>query len=1566
MSDGPNALNLGAPISTTGASAAPAPATTTTTTTVPTTDNAVTPDGHHGDHAGDLSSSGNTLAEEETGEKHLDGIDAEKADSHHHHNRPHLPHGHYSHHKSKRTAHDSSEDVVADLEPHHVSIHRGKEEFHALERKYSSISQRSQGAELHRPTTRRSIASAFSNRPERQISHFSAADAEKAKADEEEFDLAEVLRSRRENYDQAGIKRKDVGVVWEDLEVIGAGGMRINIRNFSSAVIEQFMMPVINLLGVFGYNPFAPKPKPILFKNSGILKPGEMCLVLGRPGSGCSTFLKSITNQRDGYLEVNGNVEYAGVPWKEMRKRYAGEVVYNQEDDDHLPTLTVAQTIRFALSLKTPKKKVPGVSNAQFKEDMLNLLLSMLNIKHTANTIVGNAFVRGVSGGERKRVSIAEMFCSGATVCSWDNSTRGLDASTALDYAKSLRMLTDIMGQTTFVSLYQAGEGIYDQFDKVLVLNDSHVVYFGPAKEARQYMMGLGYRDLPRQTSADYLSGCTDPNERRFAEGRSEDDVPSTPEAMEKAYLESEICARMAKEREEYKAFVHQNDDIREEFKQAVTEQKHKGVGKKSPYTVPFMSQALTIAKRQLMLKFQDKFGIYTGYSTSIIIALIVGSVYFRLPETASGAFTRGGLLFLGLLFNALTSFSELPSQMMGRSVLYRQNEYRFYRPAAFALAAVGADVPYSASNIFVFSIILYFMGGLYSSAGAFFMFFLFVFTTFMVMSAFFRTLGVATTDYNTAARLASVLISFMVTYTGYMIPVQQMKRWLFWIFYLNPLSYGYEAIFANEFSRINLTCDTNYIIPHNIPTAGITGYPDEVGPNQLCSLVGSTPGSGAVSGSAYMNAGYSYSKSHVWRNYGVLLTFFVFFMFLQMFFIEYLQQGAKHFSINVYKKEDKDLKEKNGRLAERKEAFNAGKLEQDLSGLKMRPEPFTWEALNYTVPVPGGQRQLLKDIYGYVKPGSLTALMGASGAGKTTLLDVLAARKNIGVISGDVLMNGRPIGRDFQRGCAYAEQQDTHEWTTTVREALQYSAYLRQPEDVPKAEKDAYCEDIIELLELQDLADAMIGFPGYGLSVEARKRVTIGVELAAKPDLLLFLDEPTSGLDGQSAYNIVRFLKKLCAAGQKILCTIHQPNALLFQSFDRLLLLQRGGECVYFGDIGSDSKVLIDYLERNGAQVPSDANPAEFMLEAIGAGSRKRIGGDWGEKWRNSPEFQTVKEEIQQLKADALAKPVEEHGKHTEYATSFMFQLKTMLNRTNVALWRNADYQWTRLFAHIAIGLVVTLTFLQLDNSLQSLQYRVFACFFATILPALILAQIEPQYIMSRMTFNREASSKMYSSTIFALTQLLAEMPYSLGCSVAFYLLLYYGVGFPHASSRAGVFFVFILITEVYAVTLGQAVAALSPSILVAALFNPFLLVLFSLFCGVTAPPATLPYFWRSWMYELDPFTRLISGLVSTVLQDVEVVCKEEEYNIFSPPAGQTCAEYAGAYADAVGGYINNMDATSDCQFCQYRVGQSFFAPLEISFSTRGRDIGIMIAFTAFNIIVLLLAARFLKWQRR
>lgn len=190
----------------------------------------------------------------------------------------------------------------------------------------------------------------------------------------------------------------------------------------------------------------------------------------------------------------------------------------------------------------------------------------------------------------------------------------------------------------------------------------------------------------------------------------------------------------------------------------------------------------------------------------------------------------------------------------------------------------------------------------------------------------------------------------------------------------------------------------------------------------------------------------------------------------------------------------------------------------------------------------------------------------GVSGAGKTTLLDTLATRVTTGVVSGLTMVNGNLTDPSFQHKVGYVQQQDLHLSTMTVREALRFSAILRQSAEIPKAEKLDYVEHVIDILEMREFADAVIGVPGEGLNVEQRKRLTIGVELAGKPQLLVFFDEPTSGLDSQTSWAISELIKKLTNSGQAVLCTIHQPSAILFDQFDRLLLIAPGGKTAYFG----------------------------------------------------------------------------------------------------------------------------------------------------------------------------------------------------------------------------------------------------------------------------------------------------------------------------------------------------------------------------------------------------------------
>ena len=456
-------------------------------------------------------------------------------------------------------------------------------------------------------------------------------------------------------------------------------------------------------------------------------------------------------------------------------------------------------------------------------------------------------------------------------------------------------------------------------------------------------------------------------------------------------------------------------------------------------------------------------------------------------------------------------------------------------------------------------------------------------------MTLFFRTIGCLCPDFDYAIKFAAVIITLFVITSGYIIQFQSQQVWLRWIFYINALGLGFSAMMANEFKRLTMTCTAESLVPSG------PGYDNLQ--NQVCTLPGSQAGSDLVSGSDYLINGFSYHPADLWRNFGIIIVLIAGFLFTNVTLGEVVKYGAGGRTVTFFQRENKERKELNAKLQQRKKRRQMKQDAEDSSELNIASKSIlTWESLTYDVPTPSGQLRLLKDVFGYVQPGQLTALMGASGAGKTTLLDVLAARKNVGVIGGDILVDGEKPGIAFQRGTSYAEQLDVHESTQTVREALRFSANLRQPYETPQEQKYSYVEEVLSLLELENLADAIIGSPESGLSVEERKRVTIGVELAAKPSLLLFLDEPTSGLDSQSAFNIVRFLKKLAAAGQAILCTIHQPNSALFENFDRLLLLQKGGETVYFGDIGRDAHVLLDYFHRNGADCPSDVNPAEWV----------------------------------------------------------------------------------------------------------------------------------------------------------------------------------------------------------------------------------------------------------------------------------------------------------------------------------------------------------------------------------
>ncbi len=168
-------------------------------------------------------------------------------------------------------------------------------------------------------------------------------------------------------------------------------------------------------------------------------------------------------------------------------------------------------------------------------------------------------------------------------------------------------------------------------------------MYYGPPKEARAYFEDLGYKSLPRQSTPDYLTGCTDPNERQFAPGRSSRDVPCSPESLEKAFLVSTHGQELAASLDKYNLYMATEKADQEAFRAAVVADKKKGVSKKSPYTLGLSGQVRSLAKREFQKKMQDKFQLFTSFTLTTVLSFVIGGAYFGQPLTAAGAFTRGG-----------------------------------------------------------------------------------------------------------------------------------------------------------------------------------------------------------------------------------------------------------------------------------------------------------------------------------------------------------------------------------------------------------------------------------------------------------------------------------------------------------------------------------------------------------------------------------------------------------------------------------------------------------------------------------------------------------------------------------------------------------------------------------------------------------------------------------------------------------------------------------------------------------------------------------------------------------
>lgn len=870
-----------------------------------------------------------------------------------------------------------------------------------------------------------------------------------------------------------------------------------------------------------------PPTRAILQGLTGVVHPGESLLVLGSPGAGCTTALKAFASFSETYSGVTGEINYGGIKPQQVMQHYRSEIIYTGEEDIHFPTLKVKDTLDFALRLRKPSRTFAQTPDKQFSSTMSGYLLNMLGIAHTSDTIVGNPLVRGVSGGERKRISLAEALTVNPSVACWDNPIRGLDSSSALEFLANLKGMSKANGMTNIVSLYQASEAMYHTcFDKVLVLYTGRVIYFGPVSQAKAYFVALGFQPMHRQTTPEFLTAITSPKER-FIDPSYAGPLHLTPEALARGFEQSQIFSEVSREISDYKA-SHCREDTVNDFQRAVDEavSKFRVLNTIEPSTIP--KQVSVTLTRFYRLLWSDRSTFFTIICLAITNAVICGSGFYAAPLTSTGSFERSCALYFPLVYFFLNALTEVNKTIDARNILLKQHKLGLIHPISFVITQAIGDIPSSLIQTLIFSCCYYSIVGLSKTASQFWIFVLITFTHYSSVSAMFRMIGAWAPSLSIALLMMGGAIPIVTLYAGYAPPFPTQHRWGSWMRRVAPTPYALEALMGNEFYNIQLHCTDNELVPSG------PGYTDLQ--HQGCPLPGAEPGVRIALGSDYISALYNYTHNHLWRNFGIILVMWFLYTILAVVGLTVMTRETGNSSGHVFKAGASKAPKVQGETAATHEdeaqmprpierSDNDDHTPHDSSSTLTNEERsekksdhsktndhsrlFTFEDITYTVMTPGGPKKLLNHISGYVKAGQLTALMGASGAGKTTLLDTLSQRKREGQVNGTMLMNGKPIGQSFMHSCGFCMQQDIHEPLTTIREAFQFSAYLRQPAEVPYAEKMEYVEHIIALLELDSLADAVIGEADDGkLNVEERKRVTIGVELAARPTHLLFLDE--------------------------------------------------------------------------------------------------------------------------------------------------------------------------------------------------------------------------------------------------------------------------------------------------------------------------------------------------------------------------------------------------------------------------------------------------------------------------
>ncbi|ERM97072.1 hypothetical protein AMTR_s00122p00119310 [Amborella trichopoda] len=1255
----------------------------------------------------------------------------------------------------------------------------------------------------------------------------------------------------------------------------------------------------------------------------------QLTLLLGPPSSGKTTLLLALAGKLESNLKVSGRITYNGHQMNEFVPQRTA--AYISQHDLHIGEMTVRETLAFSarcqgvgprydmLTELSKREKDANIKpdpdidvfmkaaslNGQEASVVTDYILKILGLDVCADTMVGNEMLRGISGGQKKRVTTGEMIVGPYGALFMDEISTGLDSSTTYRIVNSIRQTVHILNSTTVISLLQPAPETYDLFDDIILLSDGQIVYQGPREYVLEFFESMGFRCPKRKGVADFLQEVTSRKDQAQYWFRRDEPYRFVPvkefaEAVQSFHVGRKI-----------------GDELATPFDKTKS---HPAALTTSRYGVNKIELLKACFSREILLMKRNSF-VYIFKTVQLIVMAFITMTLFLRTEMHRNTTVDGGIylgvLFFGLITLMFNGFAELPMTIAKLPVFYKQRDLLFFPAWAYAIPTWITKIPISFLEAGVWVFTTYYVVGFDPNAGRMFRQYLLLVLVNQMASGLFRFIASLGRDMVVANTFGAFSLLVLMVLGGFILSREQVKKWWIWGYWISPMMYAQNALSVNEF----LGNSWQKMTTGSMETLGV----------QLLKSRG------------IFTEGYWY-----WIGIGAMVGYMILFNGLFTLALTYLKPFGNS-KVNV---SEEELKEKHmnrtgenvlvelssvtsskgkasiGRndeilrktissdsMSDQSDTLASGQERKKGMVLPFIPLLLSFEDIRYSVDMPEEVKaqgvtedrlELLKGVTGAFRPGVLTALMGVSGAGKTTLMDVLAGRKTSGHIDGTISISGYPKKQEtFARVSGYCEQNDIHSPQVTVYESLLYSAWLRIPANVISETRRMFVEEVMELVELKSLRNALVGLPGMsGLSTEQRKRLTIAVELVANPSII-FMDEPTSGLDARAAAIVMRTVRNTVDTGRTVVCTIHQPSIDIFEAFDELFLMKRGGEAIYVGPLGSHSCHLIKYFEGiNGVSKIKEAyNPATWMLEATSEAQEDILGVNFAEIYRNSDLYKRNKDMVKALSSPSPGS--KDLFFPTQYSQPFLTQCLACLWKQHWSYWRNPHYTAVRFFFTFFIALLFGTIFWDLGSKRGNQQdlFNAMGSMYAAVLFIGInnASSVQPVVAVERSVFYRERAAGMYSALPYAFAQVVIEIPYIFIQALLYGVIVYAMISFEWTAAKFFWYLFFMFFTLLYFTYYGMMAVAITPNQDIAAIGAGAFYAIWNLFSGFLIPRPSMPGWWR-WYGWACPVGWTLYGLVVTQFGDVHTPLEAPDATLKPQTVAEFVNDYFGFKRDFLG----------------------------------------------------------------